>query len=205
MLKQYLIDGFSQGFDLGCISCPKSRSCDNHPSTRKHLEHVQQKLQHEIQLGCIQGPFEKPPFPDLVCSPLGVVPKSSPGKFRLIHDLSFPFQDSVNSHIPDESAKVQYDTIQSVLELVKRFGKGCLMAKTDIEDAFRIIPLHPNCYKLLGICWEGVFYYDRCLPMGAKSSCRIFETFSCALQWVMCKIFQARGMSHMIEDFFFYW
>lgn len=48
------------------------------------------------------------------------------------------------------------------------------MAKTDIEDAFRIIPIHPSDYHLLGFIWEGQFYYDKCLPMGASSSCQIF-------------------------------
>lgn len=133
-----------------------------------------------------------------------MIPKSTPGKFRLIHDLSFSASDSVNSHTPDEEAKVQYDTIYSVIELVKKFGQGCLMAKTDLEDAFRVIPIHPSCFKLLGFSCNDEFYFDRCLPMGARSSCRIFETFSCALQWIMCNKSHTQGMSHMIDDFFFF-
>lgn len=43
---------------------------------------------------------------------------------------------------------------------------------------------------------------DRCLSMGARSSCRIFETFSCALQLIICNKFHTQGMSHMIDDFF---
>jgi hypothetical protein len=48
----------------------------------------------------IAGPFLSPPFQNLVCSPLGLIPKNIPGKFRLIHDLSFPKGNSINSHIP---------------------------------------------------------------------------------------------------------
>jgi hypothetical protein len=55
----------------------------------------------------------------------------------------------------------------------------------DIEDAFRIIPIHPSDYYLLGFTWNNYFYFDRCLPMGASSSCQIFEKFSCAIQWIM--------------------
>ena len=51
------------------------------------------------------------------------------------------------------------------------------MAKMDIEDGFRNIPVHPCDYHLLGFQWEGQFYYDKCLPLGASSSCKIFETF----------------------------
>ena len=39
--------------------------------------------------------------------------------------------------------------------------------------------------------------------MGASSSCQIFESFSCALQWVMETKYHAAGMSHFIDDFIF--
>lgn len=121
----------------------------------------------------------------------------------MIHDLSFPKNHSVNSNIPQENSAVQYDSIDEVVSLVRMFGRGCLMAKTDIEDAFRIIPIHPSDYHLLGFIWEGQFYYDKCLPMGASSSCQIFKSFSKALQWIMLNVFHASGMSHILDDFFF--
>ena len=77
------------------------------------------------------------------------------------------------------------------------------MAKMDIEDGFRNISIHPSDYHLLGFKWEGQFYYDKCLPMGASSSCKIFETLSSALHWVMINKYNASGMSHLIDDFFF--
>lgn len=57
-------------------------------------------------------------------SPLGVVPKSEPGKFRVIHDLSFPKHDSVNLLIPEENSKVKYDSIDVVTDLLRQFGQG---------------------------------------------------------------------------------
>lgn len=80
---------------------------------------------------------------------------------------------------------------------------GSLIAKSDIKHAFRIIPVNPKDYHLLGFTWEGQFYYERCLPMGASSSCQIFEKLSTALQWVMLNKLEAGGMSHMLDDFFF--
>lgn len=61
---------------------------------------------------------------------LGVVPKSEPGKFRVIHDLSFPKHDSVNLLITEENFKVKYDSIDVVADLLRQFGQGALMAKT---------------------------------------------------------------------------
>jgi hypothetical protein len=71
------------------------------------------------------------------------------------------------------------------------------------KDAFRIVPVSPHDYHLLGFTWRGQFYYKHCLPMGAKSSCQIFEQLSTALQWVMLNRWKAGGMSHILDDFFF--
>ncbi|XP_062567617.1 uncharacterized protein LOC134229845 [Saccostrea cucullata] len=133
----------------------------------------------------------------------GVVPKKVEGQFRLIHDLSFPEDNSVNSQIPPKNSQVSYDSIDNIISLVRQFGSAALMAKCDIEDGFHNIPIHPEDYHLLGFKWENFFYYDKCLPMGASSSCKIFETLITALQWIMLNKFSAKGMSHMIEDFFF--
>lgn len=47
-------------------------------------------------------------------------------------------------------SKVQYDTLDSIVSLVQFFGEGTLMAKSDIKDAFRIVPINPLEYHLLG-------------------------------------------------------
>jgi hypothetical protein len=47
------------------------------------------------------------------------------------------------------------------------------------------------------------YYYDRCLPMGASTSCQIFESFSSSLHWIMENKYCAAGMSHIIDDFLF--
>lgn len=130
----------------------------------------------------IAGPFPSPPFTQFVSSPLGDVPKSEPEKFRVIHDLSFQKSNSVHSMIPDENTKVRYDSINDVTALLRKFGQGALITKTDIQYAFRSIPIHPDDYKLLGFSLENKFYYDKCLPMRASSSCPIFKFLSCVLQ-----------------------
>ena len=77
------------------------------------------------------------------------------------------------------------------------------MAKTDIQDAFRIILINPSDYHLLGFSWNDQFYYDKCFPVGASSSCQIYEQLSLALQWIMQCKYKAGGMSHILDDFFF--
>lgn len=56
------------------------------------------------------------------------------------------------------------------------------MSKADIEDAFRLRPIHASEYQLLGFEWNGQFYYDAALPMGASASCQLIESFSTSLR-----------------------
>lgn len=167
------------------------------------MEAINEYILKGIQAQRIAGPFDDPPLTNFVTSPLGIVPKSEVGKYRVIHDLSFPEGQSVNTYIPRENSEVQYDTIDKVISLVQYFGRGAFMAKSDIKDAFRIVPIHPSDYHLLGFTWKSKYYYDRCLPMGASSSCKIFEELSQALVWIMLNKYHASGISHILDDFFF--
>ena len=126
----------------------------------------------------VAGPFSAPPFDNVVVSPLGIVPKKAPNEFRLMQHLSYPHENSVNSGIPVDFSSVRYASIQDTIVFVKRLGVGCYLAKTDIKSAFRIIPIHPEDYPLLGMKWRGNYYFDRCLPIGCRSSCAIFERFT---------------------------
>ena len=131
------------------------------------------------------------------------MPKKSPGEFRLIHHLSYTAGSSVNESIPKELASVRYATIDDAIRLIKSLGKGCFLAKTDIKSAFRIIPVSPNDFPLLGMEWQGKFYFDKCLPMGFSSSCNIFETFSTALEWIAMNKLNASAVIHILDDFLF--
>lgn len=153
----------------------------NHKSTSENDQEVYKKIAKESLKERIAGPFLNLPFQNLVCSPLGLIPKNIPGKFRLIHDLSFPKGNSINSHIPPENLAVHCDSIDTVIKLIKHFGMHCLMAKCDIEDAFRLVPIHPTDYHVLGFIWNKLYYYDKCLPMGASSSWQIFGFFPSSL------------------------
>ena len=176
------------GFHINYFGTPSLSSLHNHPSASAHRDIVTQKLAKELSLGRVAGPFSSPPFLNFQSSPLGVVFKKEHNAFRLIHDLSY-HGNSINEGIPKEFSMVTYETLDHVLSLLSQFGRGALLAKTDIKDAFHIIPIHPSCYHLFSFTWASSFFYDRCLAMGCAESCRIFKCLSCALQWIL----QSRG------------
>ena len=129
----------------------------NLKSAKDNPTSVTEKLSKELTAGRIVGPFDVPPFDPFRVSPLGIIPKKSPGEFRLIHHLSYPAGSSVNDGIPKELATVRYATTDDAIRLVKSLGKGCFLAKTDIKSAFRIIFVSPNDFPLLEL-----FYQSQC-------------------------------------------
>ena len=82
-------------------------------------------------------------------------------------------------------------------------GKVIFFSKTDIKSAFRIIPIHPADYSLLGMKFDNLYYFDRCLPMGLSSSCNIFEAFSTPLEWLSIHRLGASSVLHILDDFLF--
>lgn len=150
------------------------------------LPHVlQREMPREIKVGRISGPFSSPPFPNLQVSPVGLIPKNEAGEYRVIQHLSFPMGTSINDGILSEVVSVHYQTLDDAIQLIQCIGPGVLMAKTNIEKAFRILPVHPSDYELLGMKIENKFYYDIALPMGCSLSCKLFQEFSTAIHWIL--------------------
>ena len=123
-------------------------------SAQQHPEVVTQKLMKELDAERIAGPFEAPPFNNFVCSPLGVCPKKKPGSFRLIHHLSYPEGKSVNDGISGFDSSVSYTKLSDAIVHIRSLGSRCFLAKSDIESAFRLLPVHPDDHHLLGMMWQ---------------------------------------------------
>ena len=156
-----------------------------------------------MSLGRIAGPFDSPPFPNLQCSPIGLVPKHEPNSFRLIHHLSFPSGESINDFIAKCDCAVRYTSFDQAVGMVMEAGHGAWMAKSDIKSAFRLLPVSPTDYELLGFRFNGEYYYDKCLPMGCSISCSLFETFSTFLEFKVRQLTQSEFITHYLDDFMF--
>ncbi len=111
------------------------------------------------------GPFPMPVFPHFIVSPLGLREKQTPGKFRVIHDLSAQFGGPlVNFHIPMEASTMSYDTVDKAISLIQDIGPGAVLAKMDIEHAYKLIPIHPQDIPALGLRWYDDWLWDCTLP-----------------------------------------
>ena len=107
---------------------------------------ITEYLSAERKLGQMLGPFSPDSATQWVVQTnrIGVVPKGRSGKRRSITDLSYPTGCSVNDAIDPAFCSLTYTTVEQVAQRVMRLGRGALMAKVDIESAYRLIPVHPQ-------------------------------------------------------------
>ena len=89
-------------------------------------------------------------------SRFGVIPKDQRSdKWRLIVDLSSLAIRSVNDGISQALCSMHYATFDEAVQKVVASGPGARLAKIDVEQAYRNIPVHPEDRHLLGMAWEG--------------------------------------------------
>ena len=96
---------------------------------------------------------------------------------------------------------LQYITIDNAIAAVQKFGRGCFMAKTDIESAFRPFPVHPDDRELLGMFLDGQHYFDKVLPFGLRSAPYILNQLSDAIEWVLLNKCFISFACHIFDDF----
>jgi len=144
------LNGFKHGFKINYEGQRNTCEYRNLLSVIQNPIKAQKKLNNEISLGRMTGPFCHKPISNLRCSPIGLVPKKT-GGLRLITHLSHPPNNSINDYIDTLYTKVIYSPFDNAVRIVKTLGKSALMAKMDIKSAFRLLKCNPGDFDLLGI------------------------------------------------------
>ena len=90
---------------------------------------------------------------------------------------------------------MSYASVDDSVRCVMSLGKGALLAKFDIASAYRVIPVHPEDRRLLGMRWRGELLADRALPFGLRSAPKLFTAVAGALLWIMGR----HGVSHALH------
>lgn len=197
-----LKEGFDCGFKLHFAGPRYPRESTNLLSAHQNHDILVSKLQLEVDAGRMVGPFKSKPISNLRVSPVGLVPKKT-GGWRLIQNLSYPEGDSVNSFIDEALTSVHYTSFDQAMSMVQKLGRGALLGKKDIKSAFRLLPIFPGDFDLLGIKVGEDYYVDKCLPMGCSISCAAFEKFSTFLEWIVRIKCNSTSIEHYLDDFLF--
>lgn len=201
-LATYILAGLRQGFRIGFNQqSPLASAKENMPSTKQNPQVVADYLQTEMCEKRVIGPLPIAWHDRVHTNRFGVIPKRhQPGKWRLILDLLFPHNASVNMGIDKDLCSLQYVTVDHAARIISEMGPGTELAKIDIAHAYRNVPVHPQDRPLLAMQWQGQLFIDTVLPFGLRSAPKIFCAISDTLEWVL----HQRGLSavlHYIDDF----
>ena len=173
------------------------------PSVQSLPVLVNQHIREERAAGRLLGPLPPPLASDCQVSLIGLIPQPhQPCKWYLIVDLSSPHGASVNDAISVEHCHMHYTSVFEAAACIRQLGRGSRLAKIDLHQAYRMVPVHANDHLLLGIQWQNETFVDTALPFGLRSSPQNFSAFADALAWIL----HSRGVAwqlHYLDDFLF--
>lgn len=201
-----LISGFTEGFDTGIQLLPHySHQCRNNLSARQDPQKTEELIKKELDKGYLIGPFDQPPFEIYRINPISLAEKKYSNKKRLVVDMSAPHDNpdtpSLNSLISKEEFTLSYVKIDEAIEIIQKLGRGAWLCKTDLVDAFKMLPVRPNIWPFQGICWNEKYYFFTRLIFGCRSSPAIFNQFSMAIVWIAHHNYGISNILHILDDF----
>ena len=112
-----------------------------------------------------------------------------------------PEGHSVNDGVPKDPFSVQYMKVDDIITGIMSFGRGALLAKFDVESAYRIVPVHPDDRYLLGMQWRGKYFIDMALPFGLRLAPYIFSSVADLAEWILKENYDIDFLLHYLDDF----
>ena len=201
LFRSYIVEGIRYQFRVGFdYTRPLKSATSNMSSFHHHPQLKSEYLAEECAEGHIMGLLARDFSTKVHVSSFGLIPKKTPGEWRLIVDLSSPEGKSVNDGINEYWCSLRYVTVEDALHMIAALGRGSLLAKVDVRKAYRNIPIHPAGRSLLGMVWEGKLFIDTALPFGLRSAPNVFTAVADAAEWIA----QQEGVDriiHYLDDF----
>lgn len=189
-LMQYIRCGFPLGY-MGPTS--DSRGIPNHTSAVNYPSQVSKFVKKEIDLGGVVGPMQAPPFKEWChISPLMSREKKGSSDRRIIIDMTYPQQSSVNAYICKNSIMgVQRDhrlpTVDDLTDIIRDVGPGAYLCSTDVSRAYKNFKTCPLDWPLLGFEWNKQYFCDITMPFGARSSSSHMQRVAQAIVGILAR------------------
>ena len=176
----------------------------NHQSALDYPAEVDKYIAKVVKAGAALGPFtENPLTSNLVLSPLQTAPKDTDSR-RLIIDLSYPKQSSVNAGIPRDTYLgrphgLSYPSVDNLVDIIIDKGPGCLLFKVDLANAYKQIFIDPKDYNLLGFRWRDGIFLELAFPFGLRSSALNCQRLTSAVAYLY-KCQQGTTLINYLDD-----
>ena len=123
-------------------------------------------------------------------SPFITRPKPDTNKRRVLVDLSFPKDISVNDFFPrgiyiNTTFKLHYSNIDLITQKLSKLGPGCHVYMVDLSRAFRQLFVDPGDLDLLCLLWQDSYFANYRVPFGNQNSSMFLTRFTDYIRYVM--------------------
>ena len=87
--------------------------------------------------------------------------------------------------------------------MIQDLGPGCLLGKSDIKSAFRLLPVSPLEFDQLGFMLDGKYFFDKAMPFGCSLACQTWELFATFLEFSVARHSPVGSLLHYLGDFLY--
>ena len=153
------------GFNAGILPIYSTYTPDNSPSIYVHSQQYHKIVDREFNSGRYFRPFSREVVEKLLgpfqSSPLSLVPKpGKPGKYRGVHNFSFPYSPrnnlhSINHPIDANTFPCTWGTFTTLCALIWHLLPGSQASIRDVAEAYRTVPIIPSQWPGLVVRLQG--------------------------------------------------
>ena len=96
----------------------------------------------------------------------------------------------------------KYMKVDGVIGGFMSLGQGTLLAKFDVESAYRNIPVHPEDCYLFDMKWQGIYFINMAHHFGLHSAPFIFLSVVYLLEWIFRHSYRLNFLLHYHGGFY---
>ena len=202
-IVEKLLNCIENGFPVGIEKEIPVIQNQNWPSSKQFSKEISEFLAERLQEGSIER-VPKEEVNILSVSPLGAFEKGSEKKLRVIHDLSYPPELSINSYLEKSDYSVKYYTVRDAVAICQNYDTPW-MAKTDLKNAYFSCPVAIKDRNMLGFAISndlGSTDYFRwaALPYGLRPAAYWFDLVAKGLKYMYVKNGAAQSTLYYLDD-----
>ena len=176
------------------------------PHDEEKAKFIRAQRDVEVLKGRFSQPFGPDLLPGMYCMPAHTIPKPNSTDLHMVTDHSAgPF--SLNSMVDClQVTGYPLDSMTHMGEMLTAHhrsttdGRKSLVWKSDIAEAYRLMPLHPHWQLKQINTVDTMRYVDWNVPFGNSSSAAIFISFNSLVAWIANNEHGIRNLATYMDD-----
>jgi hypothetical protein len=174
------------------------------PLDPTRTEFLRNQRDAEISKGRFSHAFGTNLLPGMYCMPIHVVPKPNSSDFRMVNDHSAG-EFSLNSMIPRaDGPTYPMDNLHFLGEVLlarhKESQEPLVLFKSDVAEAYRLIPMHPFWQIKQIVRIDGQLHADHNAVFGNRKSGDLWVSFFALVAWIACVVYLLPPLGIYVDD-----